>query len=105
MNCDEHTAMHLYRIAQEAINNATKHGKARNIAISLETVRDLMTLRIRDDGVGISEPASTGMGLAIMRYRARLNGGELSIEQPEGGGTLISCTAKQNPQQGESVAA
>ena len=42
-----------------------------------------MTLQVLDDGVGISESKSNGMGLAIMRYRARLNGGELQIEQPE----------------------
>jgi signal transduction histidine kinase len=96
-NCDEHAAMHLYRIAQEAINNATKHGKARNISVSLEIAEHLMTLRVLDDGVGITESGSNGMGLAIMRYRARLNGGELTIERPAGGGTLISCTAKRNP--------
>jgi signal transduction histidine kinase len=101
-NCDEHTAMHLYRIAQEAINNATKHGKATTITISLKTEGDLISLRILDDGVGISEPNSNGMGLALMRYRARLNGGELTIDQPANGGTLISCTAKTDPQQSES---
>jgi signal transduction histidine kinase len=106
-SCDEQVAMHLYRIAQEAINNAAKHGKARNIAVSLETSEDLLTLRVLDDGVGISESGAngTGMGLALMRYRARLNGGELTIEQPPGGGTLISCTAKRNPQTSEIAVA
>ena len=103
--CDEHTAMHLYRIAQEAINNATKHGKARRVSLSLETKGDMMTLRVRDDGVGISRTKADGMGLAIMRYRARLNGGELTIEQPADGGTLISCTAKLRPEESESAAA
>jgi signal transduction histidine kinase len=65
----------------------------------------MMTLRILDDGVGISESRSSGMGLAIMRYRARLNGGELTIERPAGGGTLISCTAKTNPQESEIAVA
>jgi signal transduction histidine kinase len=106
-NCDEHAAMHLYRIAQEAINNATKHGKAKNITISLEASEDLMTLHVLDDGVGISESRSngTGMGLAIMRYRARLNGGELTIEQPADGGTLISCTARRSPREHEIAVA
>jgi signal transduction histidine kinase len=103
--CDEHAAMHLYRIAQEAINNATKHGKAKRISLSLETADDLMTLRIRDDGVGIPAAKSDGMGLAIMRYRARLNGGELTVDQPAEGGTLISCTAKLSPEESESAAA
>ena len=97
--------MHLYRIAQEAINNATRHGKARNIAVSLDAAGHLMTLRVLDDGVGISESKSKGMGLTIMRYRARLNGGELRIEQPKAGGTLVSCTAKTNRQESEIAAA
>jgi signal transduction histidine kinase len=100
-NWDERTAMHLYRITQEAINNATKHGKANNIAISLDAADDLLTLRVLDDGLGISGPRSNGMGLAVMRYRARLNGGELNIEQPKSGGTIISCTARTNHQESE----
>jgi signal transduction histidine kinase len=104
-DCDEETAMHLYRIAQEAINNATRHGKARNIAVSLDVAGYLMTLRILDDGVGISESNPNGTGLTIMRYRARLSGGELRIEQPKSGGTLVSCSARTNPQQSEIAAA
>jgi signal transduction histidine kinase len=104
-NCDEHTAMHLYRIAQEAINNATKHGKAQRISISLRTEGNMVTLQIEDDGVGISGSKSDGMGLAIMRYRARLNGGELSIEQPAGGGTVISCTVNAKRDHNEIAAA
>jgi|SRR3954452_5018732 signal transduction histidine kinase len=91
-------AKHLYRVAQEAINNATRHGKARNIAVSLDAAEDLTILRIADDGVGFSpeDVNGSGMGLNLMRYRARLNGGELTIEQPESGGTMILCTAKTN---------
>jgi len=96
VECDERTATHLYRIAQEAINNATRHGRAKNLGVSLETSGELMTLSVVDDGVGISEPTSNGMGLAVMRYRARLNGGELRIERPEHGGTRVSCTARLN---------
>lgn len=95
---EEGAAINLYRIAQEAINNATRHGKARNIAISLDTTERFTTLRVLDDGVGISQAMAndSGMGLNIMRYRARLNGGELRIEQPKSGGTIISCTARIN---------
>ena len=103
--CDEHTATHLYRIAQEAINNAIKHGKAGKIAISLDAADDLMTLRVLDDGVGISGFIATGTGLGIMRYRARLSGGELRIEQLKGGGTIISCTIRRHPQESEIAAA
>jgi signal transduction histidine kinase len=93
-NYDEHTATHLYRIAQEAINNATKHGKAARIAINLEMAGDQMLLRILDDGVGMPGFSATGTGLSIMQYRARLCGGELHIEQPKGGGTMVTCTVK-----------
>ena len=97
-DCDEHTAIHLYRIAQEAINNATKHGHATNIAISLKAADHSMTLRVSDDGAGISESDSGGMGLAIMRYRARLIGGELKIDRLDTCGTTVSCTATTNSQ-------
>jgi signal transduction histidine kinase len=93
-NCDEHIAIHLYRIAQEAINNATRHGKALHIVISLEARGDRMTLRVEDDGLGIPRSGSGGMGLAVMRYRARLSGGELEIKSPPGGGTVVTCTAQ-----------
>ena len=104
-DCDEATAMHLYRIAQEAINNATKHGKASRIAISLEGEGDLITLRVLDDGSGISGFVATGTGLGIMRYRARLSGGDLTVEQPKGGGTMVSCTVRRKPRENEIAAA
>ena len=90
---DNGAAMHLYRIAQEAINNATKHGKAANILVSLLDDGKATTLRIADDGTGISKTVngSDGMGLGLMYYRARLVGGELCIEEPPTGGTVISC--------------
>jgi signal transduction histidine kinase len=90
---DNAVAMHLYRIAQEAINNATKHGKATNVLVSLVDNGEATTLRIADDGAGISKTAtqSNGMGLGLMHYRARLVGGELSVEEPESGGTVVSC--------------
>jgi signal transduction histidine kinase len=101
--CDRHTAIHLYRIAQEAINNAIRHGGARNIAISLEAADHSMTLSVSDDGGGFSESDLQGTGLTIMRYRARLLGGELSIGRRNNSGTIISCTAKPI-QQGEFAA-
>jgi signal transduction histidine kinase len=90
---DNAVAMHLYRIAQEAINNATKHGKAANVRVSLIADEKATTLRIADDGSGISKTAteSDGMGLGLMLYRARLVGGELNIESPNTGGTIVSC--------------
>lgn len=90
---DNAVAMHLYRIAQEAINNATRHGKATSVLVSLIEDGKATTLRIADDGMGISKTAteSDGMGLRLMHYRARLVGGELRVEEPPSGGTVISC--------------
>ena len=93
-NWDEHTAMHLYRIAQEAINNATRHGKPRNIFVFLNATGRSIRLRVVDDGGGISESQSEGMGLDIMRYRARLIGGQLAIKRRNSRGTVITCTAR-----------
>jgi signal transduction histidine kinase len=94
---DETVAMHFYRIAQEAISNATRHGRARNIAISLTTVGERMALQIADDGIGMREPAKhNGMGLNVMNYRARLSGGELTVKDAPNGGTIVRCTAPAN---------
>jgi signal transduction histidine kinase len=100
-------ATHLYRIAQEAINNATRHGRAKNITIALEEADHGVLLRVADDGTGIpgAPAANNGIGMAVMRYRARLSGGELAVESPPDGGTIVSCTAKINGIEHEIVAA
>ena len=87
-------AAHLYRIAQEAINNATKHGKARKIDIRLSANDNATSLSIADDGIGFSKNgnATKGVGISIMRYRANLMNGEFAIEAGAGGGTIVSCT-------------
>jgi len=90
---DEATANHLYRIAQEAVHNAIKHGRASNIVIHLQAATDGGALTVRDDGVGIADPAGSpaGMGLQIMRYRASMIGGALEIGRCGDGGTLVTC--------------
>jgi signal transduction histidine kinase len=86
-------ATHLYRIAQEAVNNSTRHGKAGRIEICLTSDDEVTLLRISDNGLGISRTAhsGSGMGLNIMNYRAKLVGGELLVEAPEESGTVVSC--------------
>jgi signal transduction histidine kinase len=86
-------ATHLYRIAQEAIHNAIRHGEAKRIKVELSESPGTIRLCIRDDGAGISKRRSSakGMGLKIMEYRARLLGGELGVAEPDVGGTEISC--------------
>jgi signal transduction histidine kinase len=98
---NDSVSMHLYRIAQEAINNAIKHGKARQISVSLGGIGGSAVLRIADDGNGISKkPANShGMGLNIMKYRARLSGGEFNIAAQPDGGTLVTCAIRPGGQE------
>jgi PAS domain S-box-containing protein len=90
---DTDMATHLYRIAQEAVNNAIKHGDAKNIVVSLSAQNSRGTLRIDDDGPGISEiPANNpGMGMQIMNYRAKMIGGSLRLQKAGSRGTSVIC--------------
>jgi signal transduction histidine kinase len=103
---DEETDTHLYRIAQEAISNSIKHGKASHITLALEVSDDVFALSIMDDGIGLPEnPSKEGLGLTMMAYRARILGGELRVERLAGGGTLVACRAPANKTEAQSVAA
>jgi PAS domain S-box-containing protein len=92
------TATHLFRIAQEAVQNALKHGQARHIVLTL-TNHEGMTLTIFDDGRGIppQDQRRPGSGLRIMAYRARVIGAELSVEPAPAGGTLVRCALRKGP--------
>lgn len=94
VNCESSDAIHLYRIAQEAVTNAVKHSKARQITIHLGTHDHVVTLTIRDDGVGLPEsPRSRkGMGLRIMAYRASVIGATFNVERLPSCGTRVTCT-------------
>jgi signal transduction histidine kinase len=87
---------HLFRIAQEAINNAVRHGKPRKISIFLRQLAgDQCLMEIQDDGVGFGvkkRRQTEGIGIRVMRYRANLIGGEFSIGPREGGGTTVLCS-------------
>ncbi|HEY5042965.1 MAG TPA: sensor histidine kinase [Verrucomicrobiae bacterium] len=84
---------HLYRIAQEAISNAIRHGHAKNIAIHLEKVENEIILTVTDDGVGLPSDAWTrnGMGLHIMDYRAGMIGANLQVKRLPTRGTRVTC--------------
>jgi PAS domain S-box-containing protein len=86
-------ATHLYHIAQEAVTNAVKHGRAQNILIRLAEVDGKVTLMVRDDGKGLVQPTGdhAGMGLQIMRHRAEMIGGTLEIRSEKAQGTTIMC--------------
>jgi signal transduction histidine kinase len=92
---DAELAGHLYRIAQEAVNNALKHAASSEIRIGLERRDGAIVLEVDDDGAGFEEsaPSATGIGLRVMRYRARLIGATLEIGSAPAGGARISCRA------------
>jgi len=86
-------ALHLYRIAEEAVTNAVKHAGANSITIKLAILAGRPVLEIADDGKGIGEKLKAeGMGLRNMQYRASVIGGDLTIEARKGGGTCVRCT-------------
>ena len=98
---DPETGMHLYRIVQEAVNNATKHGGARKVTILLNKSDDSLRLAVADDGKGMapSPNGARGMGLQSMSYRARALGGELKIDSNPSEGTVVSCEIPIRPSQ------
>ncbi|MFK7848873.1 MAG: PAS domain S-box protein [Rhodothermales bacterium] len=93
---NEEIAVQLYRIGQEAINNAIKHGKPSRIAISLVQENGKAELLIKDDGTGfkISPKDSDGHGLRIMDYRARVIGAAFQIDSRPQKGTTVRCQFK-----------
>jgi PAS domain S-box-containing protein len=100
---DNTTATHLYRIAQEAVNNALRHSQGDEIRIGLARQDDQLILEVSDNGVGI-DPAirmrvgvaggKTGIGLRAMHYRAGLIGATLHIARRKEGGTRVRCIVR-----------
>jgi|GEM_PF-175184 len=106
---DSGVGMQLYRVAQEALGNAIKHGDARRVEISMIQEGERLTLTISDDGCGFPSPPeispgagtesarSAGMGLRSMRYRARSIDAELEIRAGSPRGTMIICRLVNRP--------
>ena len=95
-------ALHLYRIAQEAVNNAVKHARCHRIILELRSSAQDCILRVIDDGQPPATDAQRGpggMGMQIMNYRAKTIGGTLWIEHPAGGGTVVNCRIPCGPRQ------
>jgi signal transduction histidine kinase len=90
---DTAVVVHLYRIAQEAVTNAVKHGGAKNIQIELACDGDNSVLAVRSDGLDFPgmQVKGTGMGLQIMNHRAEMIGGSLDIRRGDKGGTVVTC--------------
>jgi signal transduction histidine kinase len=96
---DATTAGHLYRIAQEAVGNALKHGRAAKILIHLEATEHGTLLSIKDDGIGLPAvlPQSDGMGLRIMAHRSAMIGARFQAGGEATGGTLVTCELPTEP--------
>ena len=92
---DTEVAIHLFRIAQEAVTNAIKHGKAKNIQMELVRQKQKYILTIKNDGLDFPEEfeaRGTGMGLQIMDHRVDIIGGLLDIHKAPEGGTIVTCS-------------
>jgi signal transduction histidine kinase len=91
-------ALNVYRIAQEALTNAVKHGQAKNIVLWLTQAEGRYTLILKDDGSRPAQPSlRRGMGQRIMDSRAHQIGAELQFERLSGGGTLLTCEFSDRP--------
>jgi two-component system CheB/CheR fusion protein len=90
---DKETAMHLYRIAHEAVINARRHAEARQVRIRLGRTDGCMEMVVRDDGIGMPDALdeAEGLGLRTMRYRANLIGASLSFGTGDDHGAVVRC--------------
>ncbi|MFZ5879269.1 MAG: sensor histidine kinase, partial [Chloroflexota bacterium] len=87
----------LYRVAQEAIQNAARHAKAKTVSVTLTQTSGRLTLTVQDDGRGFDVGApSAGYGLRGMRERAEMLGGSLNVTSAVGQGTTVELTYREN---------
>ena len=91
---DHQTSTQVFRIAQEAVTNALRHARPRQIRLTLRAEPDGLRLRIKDDGIGVQgrPKRGDGLGLHIMEHRAEFIGGALQIGSSEEGGTMVTLT-------------
>lgn len=96
---DSSIAINLFRIAQEAVQNAIKHGKAARVVIRLTQKGEGVELVVKDNGRGLPKhfEKRQGMGLKIMDYRASMIGAELQVQRRNGGGTWLTCSLRNKP--------
>ncbi len=97
---DQAVSSNLYRIAQEAINNAVKHGSPESITVQLHQGKSFLELQVLSDGKAfpLQRESNQGMGLHIMEHRARLIGGNCQTSPGPRGGTKVHCIVPlQNP--------
>jgi len=90
---DSEVELHLYYIVQEALLNAVNHGKATSVIVTLAPEGDRLKLTVQDNGMGfeISGKGRSGMGIRIMRYRAKVIGATLELQSQVHQGTQVTC--------------
>lgn len=92
---DDNAAVQVYYIVREAVTNAIKHSGADKIAIQLSHRDHTVTVKVRDNGIGIAEDRTEpdGLGLRIMAHRCEILGGTFSVRRRKSGGTIVTCRA------------
>jgi PAS domain S-box-containing protein len=91
---DNLVATHLFRIAQEAVNNALRHAECQRVQITLSGTRDRVLLAVKDDGVGVRRRRG-GIGMHVMQYRANAVRGSLVVHSAPGRGTEVVCSVSR----------
>jgi signal transduction histidine kinase len=100
---DASTATHLYRIAQEGITNAVKHGHVSRVIVNLSVADRQLTLSVSDDGIGLPEklPEDRGLGFRVMASRAGMIGGTFTAKNNSEGGAIVTCQLGLNSSGGK----
>jgi signal transduction histidine kinase len=102
---DGDTAIHLYRVLQEALNNVVRHSKSARAAVRLRYLTESVVLEVEDEGVGFGAPGdSLGLGVTSMRERAELVHGRIELLRGETGGALVRLTVPLAPKEAHAGA-
>jgi signal transduction histidine kinase len=99
---DSATAIHVYRVLQEAVSNIARHAGVREAWVRVRSIDGFFELEVEDHGKGIDEgPARRGLGIVAMRERAELVGGSIDFSRPTEGGTLVRLRVPLDPRDGQ----
>jgi two-component system sensor histidine kinase DegS len=96
---DRSVAIHLYRVMQEALNNAARHSKSPRASVRLRFLAEVVVLEVEDEGVGFGNRERPGMGLVSMRERAEMVKGSVEFLDRTGGGALVRLTVPLTPEE------